>query len=308
MSEVGEYLRSKVREKVERVKKVPAEAVSLVKGESSLKRSIDNQKEPLEGIAKEHAADMRGEEAKRMLQVIKYYEEALKDPEAKTRELEEALKERVFFLWDVVRKHTEFDLSNPKNPTFEVLRPRKHKGEKKVERREDGFVALNLEELEKSDDAKWFELKKLIRTEDSRGPRAFRLFNCYSELRPTKDKPFRSTSIQLKRGTPGKTASEDIASVSLTTYTSKIRQQRAHCTFIREDNEIMISSWTIKWLPYAIESDKITGWDIDVTETENRDSEQKIREKYALALAIAKELFDSTEVSEDEIMELMDKR
>jgi len=284
------------------VKTLLADLATRFKGESFLSRSIKNQRKPLERTFKESADDNQVRETQRMLQVIKYYEEALKDPEVKTRELEKALKERVLFLWNTLPQYTEFDLSSPKNPTFEVLRSRRYKGEKKVERREEGFVALNLEEIEDKN-AKWFKFVKRIRTEetgDSRGPRAFRLFNCYSELRPTKDKPFRSASIQLKRGTPGKTASEDIASASLTTYTSKIRQQRAQFTFIREDNEIIISPWTIKWLPYAIESDEITGWDTDVT--------GKIREKRALALAIARELFEATEVSEEEIKGLMDEK
>ena len=202
---------------VRRAKKSFADLATRLRGESGLSGSIENQREPLERIVEQCAGESQVKEAERMLKVIGYYEEALENPQRRTRELEKVLKERVLFLWDIVPKYTEFDLSNPRNPSFEVLRPKKHEGEKKVTRREGGFVALNLEEIEDKD-TKWFELVKRIRTEDSRVPRAFRLFNCYAQLKPTEDKPFRSASIQLKRGTPGKTASEEIASASLTTY------------------------------------------------------------------------------------------
>lgn len=301
-----------------RLKRFLGDFTAQLKGESKLSHSIGRQKEILEEIAKAHADDKQGEEAEgmpeakrkleaeRMLKVINYYEKALRNPKDQTGELEQAINNRVIFLWETLSGCTEFNLSNPANPCYEILPPKEHPKEEHVDRwrRAKGYAAINFQEL-KGNEAEWFGYVKRIEAKKNQFARNFRAWNFYLEFQPGEEKPYRQVIIQFD---PNPTPrSEDIFSVKLTTNKRGLKKQEVEFKLDRRKNKIMIDPRRIMWQPVIIQNKEISGWDREMMEIKGWDSDLEIRGKRALALAIAKELFETTQVSEEEIEELIGK-
>lgn len=311
MPEAQECVIDRVRETVKKAKRISAEVAARVKGESKFSRSIENQKGPLKKIVEDCTDDNQVREANRMLNVIDYYEQTLQDsPEERQlriRELEQALNDRVLFLWDTLPKYTKFNTSDKANPTYEILPRPQYRKEKKVDRwrRAGGYAAINLQEL-KGDEAERFKYVKYTRTGEGEIPQAFRAWQFYLEFQPRGEKQYRQVIIQLD---PDPTHhSEDIFSASLTTHGRGLKRQDAYFKFDRTKDEIKIVSTRTMWQPTVIGNKEITGWDKYTTEVGDRDSQQVRLEKDALAFAIIQELFETTQISETEIKLLKEEK
>lgn len=271
-----------------RLKGLWGDFAARVKGESALSRSINRQRGPLEEIAKTHATDKQGQEAERMLKVIRYYEEALEDPEGQTKKLENELSERVVFLWETLKKHGTFNLGDPANPRLEI----------KLD--SGGIIVASLRRLQEDERRDWLFVTTPSQELRGQEPAEYRAWKFYYKIPSEEGEGFRLVDIRL---TPEPELVNEIELI-----TNDREKQRINLNFVREADRRAITSWsTTKWLPIEIEHKRISGWGEVNTEHKLPPDIQEILtlENYPLALAIARELFEETEVTEDEIRALI---
>ena len=314
MPEVGED-GSKAGVVKRQVGKLWSEAASRLKGESSLSRSIRKQKLPLKKIVEQHTDKSQVREAKRMLQVIDYYEAVLnyspEEQQRRIRELEGKLKEQVDLSWRVIPQCTEFNLNDPSKVGYYILPPKEHDEETRTERwrrAKKGYAGIIFGKEFKGDEAevlyharKYVKVKK---TEDDDIKSTWQAWSFYLEFQPTEERPYRQMIIQLDP----RSESENISSVNLKTNKRGLKKQRANFQFQRSREEINIVPLEIMWQPVLIGNNEITGWDRYAARAGERDGAQEQQEKSALTFAIIQELIETTEVSEEEIRGLVNER